>query len=134
VRAEREGVPDPPIIAIVEDDESLRSALTGLVRSLGYRAEPFGSAEDLLGWEARRSFACIVTDIQLPGLSGIEMKQRLSAAGCTAPAIMITARTETELEQRALASGALCVLRKPFDADVLIACLKRALAEDTSPG
>lgn len=119
---------DRPLISIVEDDDSLRAALVGFVQSLGYRASGFGSAEDLLAdAEAQRS-ACIVTDIQMPGLSGIELKQRLARAGCVAPVIMITARTERALHVEALAAGALCVLKKPFPAESLVACLERALA------
>lgn len=118
---------EQPLIAIIDDDASLRLALVGLVRSLGYRADGFASAEDFLGG-AWRDSACIVTDIQMSGLSGIELKQRLAAEGGVAPVIMITARTETGLHERALASGALCVLKKPFAAEALIECLDKALA------
>lgn len=117
-----------PLISIVEDDESLRLAVVGLVRSLGYRALAFGSAEDFLAASAARASNCVVTDIQMPGLSGIELKQKLAADGCAAPVIMMTARTEPALHERALKSGAFCLLRKPFTADALIACLDRALA------
>jgi len=119
--------PDP-LIAIIDDDASLRTALVGLVRSLGYRATGFGSAEEFLAADNPAESACIVTDIQMPGLSGIELKHRLSQDGCTAPVIMITARTEQGLRDRAFASGAVCVLQKPFAAEALIACLEKALA------
>lgn len=115
------------LISIIDDDESLRAALVGLVRSLGYRASGFASAEDFLA--ADQTSAAIVTDIQMPGLSGIELKERLTADGCTAPVIMITARSEPGLQERAFASGALCVLKKPFAAEALIDCLERALAK-----
>ncbi len=117
------------LISIIDDDESLRAALVGLVRSLGHSACGFATAEDFLADEAAAQSAVIVTDIQMPGLSGIELKQRLTAEGCAAPVIMITARTEPELKERALASGALCVLKKPFPAEALIDCLARALAK-----
>lgn len=117
------------LISIIDDDESLRTALVGLVRSLGYRASGFANAEDFLAAaEAERS-AAIVTDIQMPGLSGIELKERLTEQGCVAPVIMITARSEAGLKERAFASGALCVLKKPFAAEALIDCLERALAK-----
>ncbi len=116
------------LISIIDDDASLRVALTGLVRSLGYRASAFASAEDFLAAGAAPESACIVSDIQMPGLSGIELKERLTQSGCAAPMIMITARTEGGLHERAMASGALCVLKKPFAAEDLIACLDRALA------
>lgn len=116
------------LVSIIDDDDSMRSALVGLVRSLGHRAIGFGSAEEFLAAGEAAASAAIVTDIQMPGLSGIELKERLVAKGCAAPVIMITARTEAGLEARALASGALCVLSKPFAAESLIACLERALA------
>jgi FixJ family two-component response regulator len=117
-----------PLIAIIDDDASLCTALVGLVRSLGYRASGFGSAEEFLAANTAGESACIVTDIQMPGLSGIELKQRLAQTGYPAPVIMITARTEQGLHERALASGAICVLQKPFAAEALIACLEKALA------
>jgi FixJ family two-component response regulator len=117
-----------PFIAIIDDDASLCTALVGLVRSLGYRATGYGSAEEYLAADNARETAAIVTDIQMPGLSGIELKQRLSQDGVPAPVIMITARTEQGLRDRALASGAVCVLQKPFAAEALIACLEKALA------
>lgn len=117
-----------PLVSIIDDDDSLRTALVGLVRSLGYRASGYGSAEDFLDAGDADLSACIVTDIQMPGLSGIELKERLALAGNVAPVIMITARSERALHDRAVASGAWCVLHKPFAPDALIACLERALA------
>ena len=116
-----------PLISIVEDDESLRQAMVGLVRSLGYRASPHVSAEAFLAADETGDSACIITDIQMPGLSGIELKQRLNEAGAMLPVIMVTARTEAALHDRAKASGALCVLKKPFTAEALIACVEEAL-------
>ena len=117
------------LISIIDDDDSLRTALVGLVRSLGYRASGFANAEDFLAGDGATASAAIVTDIQMPGLSGIELKERLKAYGNAAPVIMITARSEPGLEERALASGALCVLKKPFAAEALIRCLERALVK-----
>jgi len=120
-------VPARPLIAIVEDDESLRPALLGLVRSLGYQGEGFDSAEAFLAAGAQYRAACLVTDLQLPGIGGLELKAHLDEAGCALPVIAITARTEAALDARALAAGALCLLRKPFEADALIVCIARAL-------
>jgi len=122
-------VPAAPLIAIIDDDESMRIGLVTLVRSAGYAAQGFASAEEFLGLGpgSSRGFACVITDIQMPGLSGIELKQRLSAELCPLPVIMITARNEADLEERALAAGAACFLRKPFEAAVLIRCLEMAL-------
>ena len=116
-----------PLISIIDDDDSLRRALVRLIRSLGYDVRGFGSAEEFAESGATEKFACIITDIQMPGMSGIELKQLLSTRDCTVPVIMITARHEAGLEEKALAAGAACFLRKPFEADVLIACLERAL-------
>ena len=103
------------------------SAVVGLVRSTGYDARGFASAEEFLGCGMVPSFACIITDIQMPGMSGIELKQHLAACQFAMPVIMITARHEPGLEERALASGAVCFLRKPFEGDTLIGCIERAL-------
>ena len=115
------------LISIVDDDESLRSALVGLVRSLGYEARGFESAEHFLRDNGMRDASCIITDIQMPGMSGIDLKQHLMASQNTVPVIMITAHHDPDLEAKALASGAACFLRKPFDGDALIRCLEGAL-------
>ncbi|MBC7770154.1 MAG: response regulator [Phycisphaerales bacterium] len=116
-----------PLISIIDDDDSLRTALVGLVRSLGYRASAFGSATEFLAAGEPSASDCIVTDIHMPGLSGIELKQRLTQEGCAVPVIMITARMEPGLEERAVASGAACFLRKPFEVSALVACVEKAL-------
>ena len=122
-------MPGDPLIAVIDDDESVRIGLVTLVQSAGYAANGFASAEGFLalGWRAWRGYACVVTDIQMPGLSGIELKQRLSNAQSPLPVIMITARNEVGLEERAHAAGAVCFLKKPFEAGVLIRCLESAL-------
>jgi FixJ family two-component response regulator len=126
-----------PLISIIDDDESMRRAVVALIRSSGYDARGFESAEEFLASGAVQSFACIITDIQMPGMSGIELKQHLAASQCSVPVIMITARPDPGLEQKANASGAACFLRKPFEADALIRCvesaLKRLSADDKRP-
>jgi FixJ family two-component response regulator len=116
-----------PLICIIDDDDSLRSALVGLVRSLGYRSKNFGSAEQFLSHGEPQQYDCIITDIQLPGINGIELKRCLNNKGCLQPFIMISARGEASLEQQAIASGAVCFLRKPFETDTLISCIEAAL-------
>jgi FixJ family two-component response regulator len=116
-----------PLVAIVDDDESLRIALVGLVRSVGYDARGFASGEECLQSGAVHSFSCIITDIQMPGMSGIDLKLHLAAQQCTLPVIMITARPDPSLEEKALAAGAVGFLRKPFEASALIVCLEKAL-------
>lgn len=116
-----------PHISIVDDDESVRDALAALVRSMGYRFSAFASAEEFLAVFEPASTDCVVSDIQMPGKSGIDLKLRLTERCAALPVIMITARTEAGLRERALASGAMFVLSKPFEADVLANCIEQAL-------
>ena len=114
------------VISIVEDDESLRRALVGLFRSMGHEARGFGSAEEFLA-VPDNGYGCVISDIQLPGLSGIEMAQRMRELGYRSPVIMVTARGEEALAAQAEASGAICLLRKPFETAELLDCVARAL-------
>jgi FixJ family two-component response regulator len=118
-----------PIVSIIDDDESLRLALVGLVRSLGFEARGFESAESFVRSGEFGSYACIITDIQMPGMSGIELKEHLAARQISLPVIMITARPDPSLEEKALAVGAIGFLRKPFEASALISYLDRALGK-----
>jgi FixJ family two-component response regulator len=120
-------VPHQRVICIVEDDDSLRQALVGFLRSLGHEARGYGSAEEFLE-RGDRDVACVVSDIHLPGLNGIEMVRRLRASGDRAPVIFITAYEEERWSGEAAKSGALCLLRKPFATQDLLDCLDRAFA------
>lgn len=114
-------------ISIIEDEDSLRLALIGFMRSLGYEAKGFESAEAFLDESAATSPACIITDIHMPGLSGIALKDVLNSQNNDTPVIMITGRREPGLRERALASGAICFLTKPFAMQDLVTCVERAL-------
>ena len=114
------------LISIVDDDVSMRDALVGLARSLGYDARGFASAEDFLACDDLSRFSCTITDIQMPGMNGFDLKRRLDERH-DMPVIMITARSDPGLKEKAISVGAVCFLHKPFDTDVLIDCLKRAL-------
>jgi FixJ family two-component response regulator len=114
-----------PLIAVIDDDEPFRTALVESLCSLGFSVRGFGSSEDFIA--AEHSCDCIVTDIHMPGMSGLDLKQLLVARGCLTPVIMITARAESWLEDRAASIGAVGVLRKPFKSDTLISCLEKAL-------
>jgi FixJ family two-component response regulator len=116
------------IISIIDDDVAARSGLAALMRAKGFDAKAYESAEDFLRVDAQDTSQCIITDIQMPGLSGIELKQRLNDRKCTIPVIMITARTEKRLHDLAIESGAFCLLRKPFKSQALLECVERALA------
>jgi FixJ family two-component response regulator len=115
------------LISIVDDDASMRDALVGLLRSLGYDARGFASAEDFLASDEIERFSCAITDIQMPGMSGFELKRRLDERHADLPVIMITARSEPGLQEQAKFSGASCFLRKPFETEALIDCLEKAL-------
>jgi FixJ family two-component response regulator len=116
------------IISIIDDDIATRIALAALMRAKGFDAKAYQSAEDFLQAGAQETSQCIITDIQMPGLSGIELKQRLNDRKCTIPVIMITARAEERLHALAIESGAFCLLRKPFKSHALLECVERALA------
>lgn len=120
-------MPLPHLIAVIDDDTSLCHALTGLLRSAGYAADGFATADQFLATAGALRVECIITDIQMPGMSGIDLKHHLVAQGCNVPVIMITGRADALLLARAEQSGALCILRKPFDADRLMACILRAI-------
>src|ERR1700750_1822439 len=115
------------LISIVDDDASMREALVGLVRSLGYEVRDFASAEDFLASNDLGKFACAITDIQMPGMDGFELKRELSTRHDSLPVIMITARANPGREKKAMSSGAPCFLRKPFEAEMLANCLQQVL-------
>jgi FixJ family two-component response regulator len=115
------------MIAVVDDDESFRIALVGLLRSLAYEAQGFGSAVEFINRGGEGSFDCIIADFKMPGMSGLDLIQLLNARGSTVPVIMVTGCSEPALEAKAAASGAVCLLKKPFEADALIASLEGAL-------
>jgi FixJ family two-component response regulator len=116
-----------PLIAVIDDDEPFRTALVESLCSLGYRAREFASAEEYLAASGESSCDCIITDIHMPGMSGLDLQRLLMARDRRTPVIMITARGDPGLEARVAASGAVCLLKKPFGADALIGCLEKAL-------
>lgn len=116
-----------PLISIVDDDESIRESTEGLVRSLGYRAATFASAEEFLQSDSVDSTSCLITDVQMPGLSGIDLQRGLIAQGVKMPTIFITAFPEEETRARAMNAGALGYLSKPFSEESLLKCLSTAL-------
>lgn len=120
-------MPGPSLISVIDDDPSLCAALVNLLRSFGYRAAAHGSAEDFLASGDVAGTDCVVTDIQMPGLSGIDLRLALAGRRPDLPVIMMTARTERPLLDRAMASQPFRLLRKPFDADELAACLVEAI-------
>jgi FixJ family two-component response regulator len=120
-------VSSEPLIAVIDDDEPFRTALVESLYSLGYRARGFASAEEFFAASGESSCDCVITDVHMPGMSGLDLQRLLIARERRVPVIMITARGEPGLEAKAAASGAICLLRKPFGADVLIGYLEKAL-------
>jgi FixJ family two-component response regulator len=122
------------LVLIVDDDASVRASLSSLVRSIGSGANTFDSAETLLALgESEISRAnCIICDVNMPGINGIDLQDLLHANGCQVPFIFLTAHFTDALRDMAIAGGALCVLEKPMDPDVLCVWLNRAF-DDAAP-
>ncbi len=114
-------------IAVIDDDESFRVALVESLSSLGYETGEYASAEDYLCGTADGSFDCVITDIHMPGMSGLELTKRLADRGSTTPIVTITARSDSSLEAKVAAAGAVCLLRKPFEINDLTRCIEEAV-------
>ena len=116
------------MISIVDDDEAIREATESLVRSLGYPAATFASAEEFLRSDSVGNTSCLITDVEMPGLSGMGLQRRLAARGIDMPTIFITAFPEEEARARVMTAGAVGYLGKPFSEASLLECLDTALA------
>jgi FixJ family two-component response regulator len=116
-------------IAVIDDDDSFRGALVESLSSLGYGCSGFASAEAYLRVIGKKSLNCIVTDIHMPGMSGLDLVNRLAARGSPTriPVVLITACADSDLEAKAAAAGAACLLRKPFEINDLIECIEGAV-------
>ena len=123
-----------PVISIIDDNESVREATKGLVRSLGYNAAAFASAEEYLRSDCVSDSACLITDLNMPGMSGADLQDRLIADGRRVPMIFITAFSDEKVRVRVLDAGAFGFLRKPFDDEQLIECLNKALKQHETTG
>ena len=121
---------NPPVISIIDDDGSVRAATRNLVRSLGYVVHTFASAEDFLGSPHLNDTSCVITDVRMPTMSGLDLQAHLLARGRTFPFIFVTAFSVESDRDRALRAGATCFLSKPFDGETLIECLETALAQN----
>jgi FixJ family two-component response regulator len=115
------------VIAIVDDDESFRRATASFVRSLGYVAAAFASGEAFLQSDRLDEADCLITDVQMPGMTGLELQSRLRGQGKRLPIIFVTAFPELKARGQALADGAVAFLGKPFNDQKLITCLNEAL-------
>ena len=122
------------MISIVDDDKAVREATKGLVRSLGYSATTFASAEEYLRSDRVKDTSCLITDVQMPGMNGVELQERLIADGRVTKVIFMTGFSEERVRARVLKAGAIGFLKKPFDDTCLIKCLDRALRGDIPRG
>jgi FixJ family two-component response regulator len=114
-------------VAIVDDDDSVRGALQGLLKAVGLPSQAFVSAEEFLKSGQQHQTACLITDIRMPGISGVELQARLNAENCRIPTIFITAHGDEQMRMRALRAGAVEFLAKPFDDEALIETIRAAL-------
>jgi len=117
----------PPAVGVIDDDVSLLRALGRLLHAGGFSVTTFPSAETFLGAANRDEFACLVIDVHLGGLSGFDLQERLAAEGSRVPVLFITARDDAQARERARLAGAVDYLRKPFDEELLLAAIRRAL-------
>ena len=115
------------MIAIVDDDDSMRSALQGLLKAVGLPAQAFASGEEFLKSGQQRQTACLIADIRMPGMSGLELQAKLNADHCRIPTIFITAHGDARLRMQALRAGAVEFLAKPFDDEALLESVRGAL-------
>ena len=128
-----EPMPKASLISVVEDDQYFRESMRRLMRSLGYSVEAFSSAADFLASPRLIETTCLITDVQMPAMTGIELYRHLIEAGYTIPTILVTAYPDDVDRARALNDGVVCYLRKPVDEQHLIRCLRAAL-ESGEPG
>ena len=115
------------MIAIVDDDDSIRSALQGLLESAELPAQSFASAEEFLQSGHRDQVACLIADIRMPGMSGLELQAKLNSERCKIPIIFITAHGDEKMRMQALRAGAVEFMAKPFDDEALIDSVRAAL-------
>lgn len=113
-----------PVISVIDDDASVRAAIGNLLRSLEYDVNVFSSAEAFLQSQHLNDTWCVIADVRMPAMSGIELQSHLRAKGSRLPFVFITALLEEDTRTRALSDGALCFLTKPFDEKDLIDCLR----------
>jgi FixJ family two-component response regulator len=123
---------DIPLISIVDDDDTVRAATESLVRSLGFETRAFASAESFLRSSSPQETRCLILDVQMPNMSGIELQDRLSELGFKIPIIFITAYPDDAVRQRAMEAGAAAFLLKPFEVygQRFIDCLFETLKQD----
>ena len=115
------------LVAILDDDELMRGALQGLLKAVGLPAQAFASAEEFLKSDERQQIACLIADIRMPGMSGLELQAELNNERCRIPIIFITAHGDEKMRMQALRAGAVEFMAKPFDDEALLESVRAAL-------
>ena len=115
------------LVAIVDDDDLMRNALQGMLKSVGLSSQAFASAEEFLKSGQQQKVACLIADIRMPGMSGLELQARLNAEHCRIPTIFITAHGDAKMRMQAVRAGAVEFLAKPFDDEALLESVRAAL-------
>jgi FixJ family two-component response regulator len=127
-------MPKRSLVSVVEDDQFFRESMKRLMRSLGYQVEAFASAADFLASPRLGETACLIADVNMPVMTGVELYKHLIDSGHVIPTILVTAYADQDVGSRALKDGVLCYLRKPVDENHLRRCLHAALEGRERPG
>jgi len=122
----------PSVVAVIDDDSAVRTAIAALVASKGYQVEVYASAEEFIAHVARSEAACLVADVHLGGLTGIELGHHLASLGYTFPMIFVTGADDHSLEKQAMALGCIAYLRKPVVSDQLLGAIAEAVGQPKS--
>jgi len=120
---------EKPLVCVVDDDSLIRDSTVRLIRSFGFRVEAFASAEEFGNSGYLEETACLILDVRMPGMDGLELQHRLSEAGQRIPIVFITAHADDEQERRAMEAGAVGFLYKPFSQESLLQAVRSALGE-----
>lgn len=117
------------MVAVIEDDESYRHAVQRLLKSAGFSTQSFASAEDFLKSSHQHDTGCLIADIRMPGMSGLDLQSKLNADHCPIPTIFITAHGDEKMRLQAMRAGAVKFLAKPFDGEILLEAVRSALED-----
>jgi FixJ family two-component response regulator len=117
-------------VAVIDDDDSFRVALVESLSSLGFEARGYASADDFIAGNGQGLCNLVITDVHMPGMSGLDLIRHLAALGWKMPVVLITARSDPRLEARAAAAGAVCFLKKPFETRELIECIEKVMGRE----
>src|SRR5262249_39007941 len=124
-----QGMPGAPLIAIVDDDDSFRNSLENLIRSFGFPAQGFASAEAFLNWVQARATACLILDVRMPGMNGLDLQRQMITRNWRVPIVFITSHADDHAEARALEHGAVAFLYKPCRDEALLDAIEAALRQ-----